>query len=366
MTDPDPEYAAVAQDDPPPYEHPPEVFQQEEVRERTERRMPDAGNFLRQGNTTCKILSAVIVLAVAITIACIADSYHKINEGNVGIYYKYGALLDRVSEPGVHFLQPFVETYKEVMIRPETQRMPPVLAISKDGIENTFREITAITKVRRDKLVYMLKTFGPEFKDSLVFDRIKEDLRKFCANHTIDEVYNTEFLSIVAHVQDEVKSSIARLGQGGIEILNLVIPKPEIPSTIAENYQQVKVQWTQQLVATQQQKTERIKKETERIKAIADAEREKEVLQIKIEQKILDEEGKKNISLINNSIKKAAEENEANIANFKLLKEAEANEKLYTEQYVKLSLAKSLSNNTKLYFSGQGSELGGLFNKILN
>ena len=99
--------------------------------------------------------------------------------------------------------------------------------------------------------------------------------------------------------------------------------------------------------------------------AIADAEREKEVLEIKIEQKILDEEGKKNISLINNAIKKAAEENEANIANFKLLKEAEANEKLFTEQYVKLNLAKSLSENTKLFFSGEGSEMGALFNKIL-
>ena len=90
--------------------------------------------------------------------------------------------------------------------------------------------------------------------------------REFCANKTIDQVYNTEFLTIVAHVQREVNSSIARLGQGGIEILNLAIPKPEIPIDIAERYKEVKVQWAEQLVATQQQKTEGIKKETERIK----------------------------------------------------------------------------------------------------
>ena len=57
-------------------------------------------------------------------------------------------------------------------------------------------------------------------------------------------------------------------GEDGIEILNLVIPKPEIPLDIAQNYKQVKVQWTEQLVATQQQKTERIKKETELIKVM--------------------------------------------------------------------------------------------------
>ena len=83
-----------------------------------------------------------------------------------------------------------------------------------------------------------------------------------------------------------------------------MIPKPEIPPDIAHNYKQVwkllpqsgewlvridhnhkhyyiigsviesdlfyhsqvKVQWTEQLVATQQQKTEQIKKETEQLK----------------------------------------------------------------------------------------------------
>ena len=39
-------------------------------------------------------------------------------------------------------------------------------------------------------------------------------------------------------------------------MLNLVIPKPDIPRDIAMNYKAVKVQWTEQLVATQQQKTE--------------------------------------------------------------------------------------------------------------
>ena len=48
--------------------------------------------------------------------------------------------------------------------------------------------------------------------------------------------------------------------------MNLVVAKPNIPQDIARNYKQVKVQWTEQLVATQQQKTERIKKETELIK----------------------------------------------------------------------------------------------------
>lgn len=47
-----------------------------------------------------------------------------------------------------------------------------------------------------------------------------------------------------------------------------MIPKPDIPEDIALNYKLVKVQWTEQLVSIQKQKTERIKKETEKIKVV--------------------------------------------------------------------------------------------------
>merc|ERR1712045_598783 len=97
---------------------------------------------------------------------------------------------------------------------------------------------------------------------------------------------------------------LEQLANNSIVILNLVIPKPEIPRDIAMNYKAVKVQWTEQLVATQQQKTEEIKKETEKLRAIADAERNKAVLEIKIEEKLLEKEGDKNISAITNEILK--------------------------------------------------------------
>merc|ERR1712098_812508 len=115
------------------------------------------------------------------------------------------------------------------------------------------------------------------------------------------------------------------------------------------NYKQEKVQWTEQLVAAQQQKTEKIKKETELLKAVADAERQKKVLEINIQERIIEKEGAKNVSLINNEIKKEAEQNEADIFKYKLEKEAEANNALYTDKYIQLNLAKSLSNNTKFY-----------------
>ena len=158
------------------------------------------------------------------------------------------------------------------------------------------------------------------------------------------------FLDIVSHVKTNVEDSIGRLGQEGIigvKILNLVIPKPDIPFDIAANYKAVKVQWTEQLVATQQQKTEKIKKETESIKAILDAERQRDVLKIDIEKQLLEKEGEQKRNDIQNQIIKDREQNIANITAYAKERAAEANKLLYTDSYVKLEMAKSLSNNTK-------------------
>merc|ERR1712198_355615 len=51
----------------------------------------------------------------------------------------------------------------------------------------------------------------------------------------------------------------------------------------------------------------------ELMKALADAERQKKVLEIRNQEKILEKEGEMKVSQINNEIKKAAEENDANI-----------------------------------------------------
>jgi len=173
------------------------------------------------------------------------------------------------------------------------------------------------------------------------------------------------FLDIKGIVKSEVEKSIVRLGMNGIKILNLVIPKPDIPRDIAANYKAVKVQWTEQLVATQQQKTEKIKKETESIKALLDAEREKDVLEIEVQKHLVEKEAEKKINDIENNIIKAREENKANNEAYAKEKIADANKQLYTSDYVKLEMAKALSQNTKFYFSGETSPLGSLLNKLL-
>ena len=127
----------------------------------------------------------------------------------------------------------------------------------------------------------------------------------------------------------------------------------------------MKVQWTEQLVATQQQRTEQIKKDTESMKAVADAQRQKTVLQIELEKNVMKKEGEKNMSVLDNEIVKRREESNADVEHYKKVKAAEANARLYTPEYVQLEMAKAMMNNTKFYFSGENSVLGSIMNGLM-
>ena len=80
---------------------------------------------------------------------------------------------------------------------------------------------------------------------------------------------------------------------------------------------------------------------------------------------ILEKEGEKNLSMLQNEIVKRREESNADVAAYKKHKAAEANRDLYTKEYVQLEMAKALSNNTKFYFSGDTSILGGLLGNLM-
>ena len=133
-----------------------------------------------------------IVAFVAVAVNAVLSSHHTIQEGSVGIYFKFGALGESISYPGVHWQAPFVSTVEEGRIRPQTDSLNAMEAITKDGITNTFNDVQVISRIRVDNLIPMVRKFGLDFRGSLIFDRVKEELRIFCANHTIDEVYNTK------------------------------------------------------------------------------------------------------------------------------------------------------------------------------
>jgi len=296
----------------------------------------------------------------------LAHSLHHIDEGHVGVYFKYGALQKSIGLPGLNTMTPWVSTYEQITVRPLQEKLYSFTAVTKDAIQITFHDIEVISSVPQENVPWLVKKFGVDFRTVLVYDRLREEVKRYCFGHDIDDVYNEQFTEMSDLVIEETKKNIERLAQGKLEILNLIIPKPEIPHDIAANYQKVKVEWTEKLVAEKEQEKVEVRKKTEEIKAIADANREKAVKKIEIEKQILQKEAEKNISMIENERYRLQEENRANVLKYKKEKEAEGNKLIFTEEYLKIHMAEVFSNNTKLYFSGEDTPFGAIFNKLIN
>ena len=94
----------------------------------------------------------------------------------------------RFTLPGIHWSVPFVTVIEEVTIRPQTETLDPISTVTKDGIQNTFHSIQVLSNVEEIHLVPLIKKFGMQFRRALIYDRVSEELRTFCASHTIDEV----------------------------------------------------------------------------------------------------------------------------------------------------------------------------------
>ena len=97
-------------------------------------------------------------------------------------------LDDTYTMPGVHWSVPFVTVIEEITIRPQTETLDVITTVTRDGIQNTFKNIQVLSNVEVQQMIPLIKKFGMDFRRALVYDRVSEELRTFCANHTIDEV----------------------------------------------------------------------------------------------------------------------------------------------------------------------------------
>ena len=85
-------------------------------------------------------------------------------------------------------MSPWITTVQQVYVRSQTETLNDIKTVTKDGITIHFDGIQVLSSVNRNQVNSLVKSFGMEFKRALVYDRIREELRLFCANHTIDEV----------------------------------------------------------------------------------------------------------------------------------------------------------------------------------
>ncbi|CAI9593106.1 unnamed protein product [Staurois parvus] len=144
----------------------------------------------------------------------------------------------------------------------------------------------------------------------------------------------------------------------GLIIQAVRVTKPNIPESIRRNYELMESEKTKLLIAAQKQKVVEKEAETERKKAVIEAEKVAQVAEIKYGQKVMEKETEKKISEIEDSAFLARAKAKADAEFYTSQKTAEANRLKLTPQYLQLMKFQAIAANSKIYF---GSEIPNMF-----
>ncbi|KAK4003390.1 erlin-1 [Daphnia magna] len=276
-------------------------------------------------------------------------SLHKIDEGYVGVYYRGGALLKETSNPGYHMMFPFLTTHRSVQVTLQSDEVKNVPCGTSGGVMLYFDRIEVVNILSPLSVYDIVKNYTADYDRTLVYNKIHHELNQFCSVHTLQEVYIDLFDQIDENLKTALQADLNDLAPG-LHIHGVRVTKPKIPEAIRKNYELVEAEKTKLLIAREYQKVVEKDAETERKKAVIEAEKEAQVAKINFEQKVMEKESIKTMSIIEDQIVTNRQKSRADADYYSLEHQARANKLLLTPEYLELKRYESITANTKLFF----------------
>ncbi|KAM9313127.1 erlin-2 [Gastrophryne carolinensis] len=301
--------------------------------------------------------AALAALGVALTAAALLSAIHKIEEGHIGVYYRGGALLTSTSGPGFHLMLPFITSFKSVQSTLQTDEVKNVPCGTSGGVMIYFDRIEVVNFLIPNAVYDIVKNYTADYDKALIFNKIHHELNQFCSVHTLQEVYIELFDQIDENLKLALQHDLNEMAPGLI-VQAVRVTKPNIPETIRRNYELMESEKTKLLIAAQKQKVVEKEAETERKKAVIEAEKMAQVAEIKFGQKVMEKETEKKISEIEDSAFLARMKAKADAEFYTAQRAAEANRVKLTPEYLQLIKYQAIAANSKIYF---GNDIPNMF-----
>lgn len=288
-------------------------------------------------------------VALGLTALFVNFSIHKIEEGHVGVYYRGGALLSTTSSPGYHFMIPIITSFRSVQTTLQTDEVKNVPCGTSGGVMIYFDRVEVVNKLDSYAVFDIVRNYTADYDKTLIYNKIHHELNQFCSVHNLQEVYIDLFDQIDENLRTALQKDLTTLAPG-LHVQAVRVTKPKIPEVIRKNYEAMEAEKTKLLISIQKQKVVEKEAETERKKAVIEAEKKAQVSKIEWEQKITEKESQKKISQIEDDTHVAKEKAKADAEFYKVQKEIEANSKKLSKEFLELAKYQAIAQNTKIYF----------------
>merc|ERR1719336_2687752 len=244
---------------------------------------------------------------------------------------------------------PFLTTVRNIQTTLQTDEVKNVPCGTSGGVMIYFDRIEVVNVLQPHAVYDIVKNFTADYDKPLIFDKVHHELNQFCSVHNLQEVYIELFDRIDENLKIALQQDLTDLAPGLI-VLGVRVTKPKIPEAIRKNYELMEAEKTKLLISTQRQKVVEKDAETERKKAVIEAEKEAQVARIRYEQNIQEKESMQKMEAINDNVHLAKEKSRADAEFYKVERSASANKLLLSHEYLELKKIEAMSVNNKVYF----------------
>lgn len=98
---------------------------------------------------------------------------HTINEGNIGCYWRGGKLMEGYTEPGYHFMFPFLTTFENIQINIQTDRVQDIPCGTAGGVMIYFDNIEVVNRLNKNLAWETIKNYTVDYDKTWIFDKIQ-------------------------------------------------------------------------------------------------------------------------------------------------------------------------------------------------
>lgn len=294
-------------------------------------------------------VSVVGIIFFVVVAILMNFSIHKVEEGHVAVYYRGGALLSQTSNPGFHMMVPLITSYRTVQVTLQTDEVKNVPCGTSGGVMIYFDRIEVVNHLHPNSVFDIVKNYTADYDKTLIFNKVHHELNQFCSVHNLHEVYIDLFDQIDENLKNALQRDLNEMAPG-LKIQAVRVTKPKIPETIRKNYELMENEKTKLLIAHEHQKVVAKDAETERKKALIEAEKVAQVSRIQFDQKIMEKESLQKMSEIEDLIHLARQKSHTDAEFYQIQRQAEANKLLLTPEYLEMKRTEAIANNAKVYY----------------
>lgn len=305
---------------------------------------------MRAAGAMAELDVTAIALLGAITAAALGwTGLHQVEQGHVAVYYRGGALLDFISEPGYRVQVPFLDQNRMIQVTMQKDEVLNVPCGTSGGVMIYFERIEVVNILEKGKVLDVVRQYSADYDKQLIFDKVHHELNQFCSSHTLQEVYVSKFDQIDENLKRALQADLDKLAPG-LSVMTVRVTKPTIPESIRQNYESMEAEKTKLMIATQAQAVKEKEAETIRKQAVIEAEKKAQISKIATDALLSEQRTRQQMSALEDETHLAREKARADAEHYAQQKAAEANRLRLTPEYLKLMRIQALMQSNLVYF----------------